>query len=147
MIMFIFFVKTKFRIFIQNFIDFNLAFQMLKIQYDIIDLITLNVSIQKLCRINMFDKNEIIQYATHMKHHINKLRQIQCEFFVNFIDFLFRMNLSTNLNFYVFQLIHSIKFRNVEFIIDDMIVALMNQKKRFIYVEKTSTTNVIRKIA
>ena len=140
-------VEAEPRVFIQDFTDSNLAFQMLKTQYGTTDLATLDVSVQELCRTNMSDKGGITQYAAHMKHHISKLRQVQCELPANFIGSLFRMGLPADLNPYVFQLVHSAKSRNVELTIDDMVAALVDQEKRSTYAEETSAADVARKAA
>ena len=80
------------RIFIQNMKNSHLIFEVLKRQYGVTDLTTLNMSVQKLCHTTLTDKGNVTQYVAHMKEHINRLNQVKCVLSVFFIDSIFRMN-------------------------------------------------------
>ena len=126
MIMFTLACDEKSRIFIKNFTNANKTYEILKREYDIIDLIIIDASIQKLCRVNCVDKEELTQYSTHMKYHINILLQSDIILLSSFLDFIFKMNFSLDQTQYIFFMIHFVKTRDVELIIDEIIVALVD---------------------
>ena len=54
------------------------------------------------------------------------------------------MNLSVHFNLYVFQLVHFAKINDKEFIIDDMMIALINQNRRETYVDSAETIKAMK---
>lgn len=54
------------------------------------------------------------------------------------------MSLFIRFNFYVFQLIHFVKTNNKKFIIDDMIIVLINQNQRETYVNNVETIKTMK---
>ena len=121
------------RIFIKNFTNVSKTYEILKREYDIIDLVIIDVSMQKLCRVNCVDKEELIEYSIHMKHHINILLQSDIIFLFAFLNFIFKMSLSLDQIQYIFSMIHFVKTRDVELTIDEMIVALIDIQRRIDY--------------
>ena len=142
MIMFTLTCDEQSRIFIKNFTNVNKAYEILKREYDIIDLIIIDVSMQKLCRVNCVDKEELIEYSIHIKHHINIFLQSDIIFSFAFLDFIFRMSLSLDQTQYIFLMIHFVKTRDVELIIDEMIATLVDLQKRSNY--QINSVNVTR---
>ena len=121
------------RIFIKEFTNACKAYEILKREYDTIDLATIDASMQELCRVNCVDKGELTQYSTHMKHHISILLQSDIILLSAFLDFIFKMSLPLDQTQYIFSMIHFAKTRGVELIIDEMIVALVDLQKRIDY--------------
>lgn len=62
------------------------------------------------------------------------------------MSFVFRMNLSIRLNFYVFQLMHAAKNLKKMFIINEMITTLIIEKKRFDYEKNENNKTLTMKI-
>ena len=114
------------RIFIKSFTNASKTYEILKREYGTIDLAIIDASMQELCRVNCVDKEELIEYSTHMKHHINILLQSDIILPFAFLDFIFRMSLSLDQTQYIFSMIHFVKTRGVELTIDEMIVALID---------------------
>ena len=93
-------------------------------------------SFQKICRFNMKNYKTINEYVEHIQRHYNKIFATNKIINSWILSTCFRMNLSSHLNLYIFQLIHATKTSSIEFIIDDMTTILMKKTKRFDYIEK-----------
>ena len=133
MIMFTLTCDEQSRIFIKNFTNVNKTYEILKREYDIINLIIIDVSMQKLCRVNCVDKEKLIEYSIYMKYHMNILLQSDIIIFFAFLNFIFKMNFSFDQTQYIFSMIHFVKTRDVKFIIDEMIIALIDIHRRIDY--------------
>ena len=55
--------------YLNNFVNFEIAMNKLKKQYGTTDFATIDLSHQEICRINMDDKEEF----EHLKQHNNKV--------------------------------------------------------------------------
>lgn len=59
--------------YLNDFINFEETLNKLKKQYGITDFAIIDLSFQKICRINMQNKGSVEQYAEHFKQHYNKI--------------------------------------------------------------------------
>lgn len=58
---------------IKGYKNDKLAFEKLKKQYGTIDLTIIDMTLQKICRINMTDKGSVNDYAEHLKKNYNEI--------------------------------------------------------------------------
>ena len=68
--------KIEFRVHFREHIDAHVAFEVLRTQYDIENLITIDTIIQKICQTRMTNKNIVTIYVTHLKYHYNKILNV-----------------------------------------------------------------------
>ena len=138
-------ILLEFREHVKNHINTILILTKLLKQYEITNLIIINIFFQEICRSNMNDYKSINEYVEHIQRHYNKIFAIDKIIKSWILNICFRMSLSTHFNFYIFQLIHAAKTSDIEFIIDDMTTILMKKTKRSNYIEeKTETTRAAK---
>ena len=70
-------VEKNSRAHIAKYINVEKARNMLKKQYEISDLIILNMSLQEICRTNQIDKVDFENYVQHLKQHCNKIKIVE----------------------------------------------------------------------
>ena len=137
-------VEKNSRIHIAKYINAKETRNMLKKQYEISNLITLNMSLQEICRTNQIDKVNLEDYVQHLKQYCNKIKIVEKNVSKWMLKSFFWMSLFIRFNFYVFQLIHFVKTNNKKFIIDDMIIVLINQNQRETYVNNVETIKTMK---
>ena len=72
-----FIVEKNSRTHIANYINVEKTKNILKKQYEISNLIILNMSLQKICRTNQIDKIDFENYVQHLKQHCNKIKIVE----------------------------------------------------------------------
>ena len=72
-----FIVEKNSRTHIAKYINVEKTKNMLKKQYEISNLIILNMSLQKICRTNQIDKIDFENYVQHLKQHCNKIKIVE----------------------------------------------------------------------
>lgn len=70
-------VEKNSRIHIAKYINAKETRNMLKKQYEISNLITLNMSLQEICRTNQIDKVNLEDYVQHLKQYCNKIKIVE----------------------------------------------------------------------
>ena len=73
---------SKFREHVKNHINAQKIIVKLLKQYDISNIITVNLTFQKICRFNMKNFFNIFEYAKHIQRNYNKIFQIDKKFYL-----------------------------------------------------------------
>lgn len=122
--------EQKSRSHVKNMKNDTEIFQKFKSLYDTIDFVIIDLTLQKICKKSLIDFKNVDVWAKHLRKWKNEIKEIDEIVFFWMMSNLFRMNLSKNLNSYMFNLVYEIKLREAILIIDDMIKTLIDQNKR-----------------
>ena len=135
-----FICEINIRVHLINIINAHKALVILKNLYEKTDSSIIDISYKEINRSNLKKIFKIETYAQHPKKHRKKIIQTN-ENIENWqMSSIFRINLSFRLNSYVFQLVHAAKNTKKVLIINEMITALIVEKKRTDYKKNNENT-------
>ena len=128
-----FICEIDIRVHLINIINVHKALIILRNLYEKTNSSIIDISYKEINRSNLKKKIEIETYVQHLKKHKKKIIQTNKNIENWQMSLVFRMNLSFRLNLYVFQLVHAVKNTEKMFIINEMMTALIVEKKRTDY--------------
>ena len=133
MIIIKFICEVDIRVHLINIVNAYRVLVILKNLYEETDSSIIDISYKKINQSNLKNFFEIETYVQHLKKHRKKIIQTN-ENIENWqMSSVFRMNLSFRLNLYVFQLVHAAKNTEKVLIINEIMTALIVEKKRTDY--------------
>ena len=136
MIIIKFICEIDIQIYLINIINAHKALIILKNLYKKTDSSIIDISYKKINQSNLKKDFKIETYVQHLKKYKKKIIQTD-ENIENWqMSSVFHMNLLFRLNFYVFQLVHAVKNTEKEVIINEIMTALIAEKKRTDYEKK-----------